>query len=85
MIALTKKIAILALGWIFIVLGFIGLFLPFLQGILFMIIGLALLSRESTIAHNLLIHLKKKHPRPFQIALEWRRRFSDRYHRWVSR
>jgi uncharacterized membrane protein YbaN (DUF454 family) len=85
MITLTKKALILALGWTFIFLGFIGLFLPFLQGILFMIIGLAILSKESTMARNLMARLKKKHPRPFQVASEWRRRFSERYHRWVGR
>jgi uncharacterized membrane protein YbaN (DUF454 family) len=85
MITLTKKALILTLGWIFIFLGIIGLFLPFLQGILFMIIGLALLSKESTIARNLMDRLEKKHPRPFQVALEWRRRFTDRFHRWAGR
>lgn len=39
-----KKIILLALGVIFIILGIIGLFLPFLQGILFLAIGAILLS-----------------------------------------
>ena len=37
----------LILGWIFLVLGVAGLVLPFLQGILFIAIGLWLLSSES--------------------------------------
>ena len=38
---------LLALGWIFIFLGILGLFLPILQGILFLAIGLIVLSRRS--------------------------------------
>ncbi len=39
-----KKTIILTLGVLFLVFGFAGLMLPFLQGILFLLIGLALLS-----------------------------------------
>ncbi|MFH0807961.1 MAG: PGPGW domain-containing protein [Elusimicrobiota bacterium] len=42
-----KHIIILVLGWFFLVIGVAGLVLPFLQGILFIVIGLFLLSRES--------------------------------------
>jgi xanthine/uracil permease len=35
-----------------LVLGVVGLFVPFLQGILFMVIGLSLLSRESEYARR---------------------------------
>ena len=35
------------LGWIFIVLGVLGIFLPILQGILFLVIGLLVLGRVS--------------------------------------
>jgi uncharacterized membrane protein HdeD (DUF308 family) len=45
-------------GWILIILGVIGLFLPFLQGILFLASGLALLSTESRWAKNLMDRLK---------------------------
>ena len=36
----AKHYLFLALGWIFIFLGILGLFLPILQGILFLAIGL---------------------------------------------
>ena len=45
-------------GWLLIILGVIGLFLPFLQGILFLFSGLALLSTESRWAKDLLNRLK---------------------------
>ncbi|MBI3769626.1 MAG: hypothetical protein HY271_14205 [Deltaproteobacteria bacterium] len=37
----------ITIGVLLLVLGVIGLFLPFLQGILFLIMGLSLLSTES--------------------------------------
>ena len=43
-----------ALGIGCLILGVIGLFLPFLQGILFVVIGLSLLSSESERARHLL-------------------------------
>lgn len=42
----------LFLGWVFLVLGIAGLVLPFLQGILFIAIGLWLLSHELEWAHR---------------------------------
>lgn len=41
------RVARIVGGVAFLVLGVIGLFLPFLQGILFLGIGMALLSQES--------------------------------------
>ena len=43
----VKRIAVLTLGIIFLALGLIGLFLPFLQGFLFLAIGILLLSLYS--------------------------------------
>ncbi len=40
----VKRILIVTLGIVFILLGLCGLVLPFLQGILFLIIGLLLVS-----------------------------------------
>lgn len=59
----VKRFFILALGWAFIVLGIIGLFLPILQGILFLLIGFILLSRESEWAQRRLEMLKTRYPR----------------------
>ena len=61
-----KKIGLLIIGWLFIVLGMIGLFLPFLQGILFILIGLAILSSRSEIIKRLLKHLEERHPHHHQ-------------------
>lgn len=58
-----KRVFLLATGWFFLVLGVIGLFLPFLQGILFILIGLLILSSEYVWAHNLLNKLRDRFPR----------------------
>lgn len=65
-----KKVLVLVAGWIFIVLGVIGLFVPFLQGVLFLLIGLTILSSEYVWAHHLLTKVRARFPR---IAI-----FSDR-------
>lgn len=40
----TKRAIIATTGFVFVILGILGLILPFLQGILFIIIGVFLLS-----------------------------------------
>ncbi len=50
----TRDIVLTVLGWSFIALGAVSLFLPFFQGILFIIIGLYLLSVGSPKAHDAL-------------------------------
>lgn len=56
------RIAVMSLGSLFIGLGIIGLFLPILQGVLFILVGLYILSRESVIAHRLLVRLRERYP-----------------------
>jgi uncharacterized membrane protein YbaN (DUF454 family) len=50
----------LTLGIACLGLGVVGLFLPFLQGILFVVIGLSLLSSESDRARRLLEWLRQR-------------------------
>ena len=59
----VKRLSIWCLGWVFIILGILGLFLPVLQGILFLLIGLYLLSYTSPWAERLLHKLKKRFPK----------------------
>ena len=77
----VKKALALVAGWAFIVLGIIGLFLPIMQGVLFLMIGLTILSSEYVWAHHLLTKIRERFPR---IAL-----FSDRARNkatgWVRR
>jgi uncharacterized membrane protein YbaN (DUF454 family) len=57
-----KRVLILSIGSAFILLGIAGLFLPFLQGILFLIVGLVILSKESKAAHRILERWRERHP-----------------------
>ena len=61
--AKLKHVSMLVAGWAFIFLGILGLFLPILQGILFLLVGLLILSSVSPRAARLLHWLKRKFPR----------------------
>lgn len=50
------------LGYAFLGLGVLGLFLPFLQGVLFLVVGLVILSRHAPWAHGALGWLRRRHP-----------------------
>jgi uncharacterized membrane protein YbaN (DUF454 family) len=52
------RVSRVLLGCFCLLLGVVGLFLPFLQGVLFLIIGLSLLSTESERARRLLDFLR---------------------------
>ena len=77
----VRRFAILLLGWAFILLGIAGLFLPILQGILFLLIGLFILSSEYVWAHHLLEKLKIRFPR---IAAQFDRA-RERAEHWLHR
>ena len=57
------RFVILASGWMFIVLGILGLFLPILQGILFLAIGAYLLSLESPMARRVIARMRRRYPK----------------------
>jgi uncharacterized membrane protein YbaN (DUF454 family) len=78
---LLKRITVLALGWFFVLLGIIGLFLPILQGILFILIGLIILSTEYVWAHRLLEKLQARYPTISRKATE----ASARAYHWLQR
>ena len=58
-----RHYVVLTLGWIFIFLGILGLFLPILQGILFLCIGVLLLSSESPRMRLLIMKLGRRYPK----------------------
>ena len=61
-LALKRKFLV-AGGWIFLVLGVLGLFLPFLQGILFLLVGLILLAKAQPRFRLLKMRMKKRYPK----------------------
>ena len=64
----TKRALALTAGWAFVALGVAGLFLPVLQGVLFLLIGLIILSSEYVWAHHLLARLLERFPKLHRLA-----------------
>ena len=60
--SLLKRWLIIVSGWLFIILGIAGLFLPFLQGILFLAFGISLLASEYHWARRVIHALRQKFP-----------------------
>jgi uncharacterized protein YqgC (DUF456 family) len=58
-----KRIAISVIGWICIIIGIVGLFLPVIQGILFLLVGLIILSTEYRWARKTLERMRSRLPR----------------------
>ena len=48
-----------AFGWLFIVLGLLGLVLPLLQGVLFLVIGIALVGRRNIVIRRARVAIKR--------------------------
>jgi uncharacterized protein len=84
----ARRISLLIAGWAFIVLGVLGLFLPFLQGVLFLMIGLYLLSLQWPRARLMRQRLRARHPalaRKSDEARDWALRQWARLRRTVGR
>jgi uncharacterized membrane protein YbaN (DUF454 family) len=76
-----KRIVVLVIGWTLIAVGVVGLFLPFLQGILFILLGLYVLSRESKTARRWLEHGRERHPKLDAKLRKWGRWWRKRFGR----
>jgi len=69
-----KKIGMLAAGWFIITLGILGLFLPVLQGVLFIMIGLSILSSRSEPVKRLLRRFEERYPQHHQTMESWKKK-----------
>jgi uncharacterized membrane protein YbaN (DUF454 family) len=83
-----KTIVMQGVGYAFLVLGVFGLFLPFLQGFLFLAVGLIILSRHARWARRLLDHFRARHPKADQLigqaeakTAEWGHKLSGWFRR----
>ncbi len=76
-----KSVGMLIVGWFFVLLGIIGLFLPILQGILFIMIGLAILSSRSELIRRFLKRLEERFPQQYEQMEIWR----EKINRWFKR
>jgi hypothetical protein len=80
-----KRALKLAIGWMFIVLGILGLFLPVLQGILFLLIGLMIISTEYVWARRLLDKLKARFPKIAEQSQRGHMKVEAWFHRHFQR
>ena len=72
-----KRVLRHVFGWFFIVLGIIGLFLPVLQGILFIIVGISILTPEIPLFHRVMVRLEDRYPEVFDKAHRLKQWFSE--------
>jgi uncharacterized membrane protein YbaN (DUF454 family) len=59
---MVKRYSLMAVGWFLLPLGVLGLFLPILPGVLFLIIGLSILSVEYEWARRWMSALRARFP-----------------------
>ena len=74
-----KRALLEVTGWAFIALGIAGLFLPFLQGILFLLVGLTVLSVEHDWARRWIRKVLQRFP----AAEQGLRRFLGKHSRHI--
>jgi uncharacterized membrane protein YbaN (DUF454 family) len=72
------RLALLVIGSFLVGLGFIGLFLPFLQGVLFLVLGAALLSLASDSVHRGVSRLLHRWPALQERMHRFRRHWHSR-------
>jgi len=76
-----KRALALTVGWVVIGLGVVGLFLPVLQGVLLILLGLYILSRESRVAREILHRLRDRYPEAYEAMQRAKARVVTVWHR----
>ncbi len=67
-----KNVGSTVSGWIIICLGIAGLALPFVPGVVFILLGLVILSSQYVWAQRMLAWLRRKFPKAVHFAdLHW--------------
>ena len=76
-----KYWSLLIAGWGFVLLGILGLFLPVLQGILFITVGLIILTRVHPWARAFVVRLRRRFPAVNRVY----RSAADKAKSWMRR
>jgi uncharacterized membrane protein YbaN (DUF454 family) len=66
-------------GWPLLILGIVGLSLPFLQGILFIVLALTILAPEVPALRRLIEALRRRYPAVFEKAAEMKSALKRRF------
>ncbi len=82
---LWLRLTVLGAGWILILVGLVGLFLPVFQGMLSLALGLALMSAASQTIHLWLRNLFARSPRVWKRMERVRRKMHGWFERWGAR
>jgi uncharacterized protein len=81
MVQQIRRAITIGAALLFLLIGFIGGFVPILQGWIFVLIGLTLLAKEVPMVRHKLEALKRRYPnqaeRLDQLKAKWSRRFSS--------
>jgi uncharacterized membrane protein YbaN (DUF454 family) len=80
-LSLPVRILLLVIGWVLILIGTAGLFLPVLQGTLFLVLGAAVISLVSRRFHAWLRVRFAGWPRGWKRVERFRRWLHARFHR----
>jgi uncharacterized membrane protein YbaN (DUF454 family) len=59
---MVKRVALIVAGWALLLLGAVGLLLPVLPGVLFLVVGLSILSVEYEWARRWVVALRRRFP-----------------------
>ena len=73
----AKRRILLVVGWFFFVLGILGLFLPILQGVLFLLIALVLLAKANPRFRLLKQRIRRRYPKYANLLEKAEQRAAD--------
>lgn len=79
-----RRWTVLVIGWTLVVAGAIILPLPIPTGLLMLVIGFALLSRESPMVRRWIAALRARFPRPFDALEDGWAEVSERLRDWLD-
>ena len=79
------RVVVLLVGWIVLLVGVAGLVLPGIQGVLTILLGAAILSVASELAHRWIRQLLQRWPKVLDRIDAFRDKVYDKLHRMVHR
>lgn len=82
---LWLRIVVLLVGWVVLLVGVAGLVLPGIQGVVTILLGAAILSVASELAHKWMRQGLQRWPKVWKRVDGLRNRIYDRLHRMVDR
>lgn len=79
------RVVVLVVGWVVLLVGVAGLVLPGIQGVVTILVGAAILSVASELAHRWMRRCLQRWPKVWDRVEGFREKIYDRLHRMVHR